>query len=76
MKSIKIWVGPKIGPFCTCSFNVYKKNNKAFGEDLILIEYIKNTEFYYLDIYEILFNVVCNSGIIPESWLIGNIKHI
>ena len=50
------------------------KNNKAFGEDLVLNEYIKNTEFYYSDTYETLFNVVFNSGIIPESWLIGNIK--
>jgi hypothetical protein len=52
------------------------KNNKAFGEDLVLNEYIKNTEFYYSDTYETLFNVVFNSGIIPESWLIGNIKPI
>ena len=52
------------------------KNNKAFGEDLVLNEYIKNTEFYYSDTYETLFNVVFNSGIIPEGWLIGNIKPI
>ena len=34
----------------------------------------KNNELYYLAIYKKLCNVVFNSSIIPESWLIANIN--
>ena len=38
--------------------------------------YIKHTDLYYLDTYKKLCNEVFNSGIIPESWLVDNIKPI
>ena len=50
------------------------KNNKAAGEDLIVNEYIKSTETIFLDIYEQLFNIIFVTGVVPDGWLIGNIK--
>jgi hypothetical protein len=44
----------------------------------LCIEWIHKTYtvLYYLDVYEHFCNVVFNSGIIPDSWLIENIKPI
>ena len=50
------------------------KNNKSPGEDLIVNEYIKSTETIFLDIYEQLFNIIFVTGVVPDGWLIGNIK--
>ena len=50
------------------------KNNKARGEDAIIKnEYIKATSDQFIVDYEKLFNLIFESGIVPESWLIGNI---
>ena len=50
-----------------------RKNNKAISEDAIINEYIKATSDQFIDVYEKLFNLIFESGIVPESWLIGNI---
>ena len=42
------------------------KNGKASGEDKIINEYIKSTKELFLPTYEKLFNVVFDSGIIPN----------
>ena len=50
------------------------KNNKARGEDAIIKnESIKATSDQFIVDYEKLFNLIFESGIVPESWLIGNI---
>ena len=49
------------------------KNNKASGEDEIINEYIKATREQFSDIYEKLFNIIFDTGNVPEIWLIGNI---
>ena len=50
------------------------KNGKACGEDKILNEYIKHSKHLFLPIYEKLFNIVFDSGIIPNAWLEGTIR--
>ena len=52
------------------------KCNKASGEDYITNEYIKATATQFINIYEKLFNVTFDTGIIPDIWLIGSIKPI
>ena len=52
------------------------KNNKAFGEDFIVNEYIKSSYEVFLPLYEKIFNLIFDSGVIPDIWLIGNIKPI
>jgi hypothetical protein len=52
------------------------KNNKACGEDLVINEYIKSTTNTFIDIYEQLFNIIFETGIVPDNWLMGNIKPI
>ena len=52
------------------------KNNKAFGNDIILNEYIKTTANQLLPIYTNLFNLIFETGIIPEIWLEGIIRPI
>ena len=52
------------------------KNNKAFGNDIILNEYIKTTANQLLPIYTNLFNLIFETGIIPEIWLEGIIGPI
>ncbi len=47
------------------------KNNKAYGEDFIINEYIKATKDLMLPVYVKLFNVVLDTGVIPSDWLIG-----
>jgi hypothetical protein len=52
------------------------KNNKTCGEDLVINEDIKSTTNTFIDIYEQLFNIIFETGIVPDNWLMGNIKPI
>ena len=47
------------------------KNGKANGYDGILNEYIKNTINDMMPVYVKLFNVILDTGIVPDSWDIG-----
>ena len=51
------------------------KNNKSSGLDMILNEHIKYSfEVPYMhDVYVNLFNLVFDTGIIPEAWYVGKI---
>ena len=49
------------------------KSGKAPAQDKILNEYIKSTKNLFLPIYEALFNVILDTGIIPSTWLEGSI---
>ena len=49
------------------------KNNNSGGEDAIINEYIKTTSNQFIEIYEKLFNLIFDTGFIPESWVVGNI---
>jgi hypothetical protein len=48
------------------------KNNKAHGDDHVINEYIKSTSDKMIE----LFNMIVETGIIPDSWLVIYIKHI
>ena len=52
------------------------KNNKSPGIDCILNEHIKTTMNIFLPIYTKLFNTIFESGIVPESWSVGDILPI
>ena len=52
------------------------KNNKSSGLDNILNEYIKLTIHVMIPIYQKLFNLILDTGIVPESWTCGVIKPI
>lgn len=49
------------------------KNNKSHGTDSILNEHIKATVNVMATVYTKLFNVIFDSGLVPESWTLGNI---
>jgi hypothetical protein len=49
------------------------KNNKSPGDDLIINEYIASSLGTMIDVYVYLFNLIFETGILPEVWLIGNI---
>ena len=52
------------------------RNNKSSGVDEVKNEHIKATSAIMLPIYTKLFNLVFDTGIIPESWTLGVIKPI
>ena len=52
------------------------KNNKSPGTDDVVNEQIKSTITYMMPIYIKLFNIVLDTGIIPENWSMGTIKPI
>ena len=52
------------------------KNNKAPGTDNILNEYLKYSTPTLISIYCKLFNIVLDTGIIPESWTSGIIMPV
>ena len=49
------------------------KNDKAPGDDMLRNEFIKSTSDMFLVLYVVLFNLIFNSGKIPDTWLAGNI---
>ena len=52
------------------------KERKTCGEDEIINEYIKSTSNQFINIYEKLFNIIFDKGLVPHIWLIGTIKSI
>ena len=52
------------------------KKNKASGLNKKANEYIKSTSSIFRPIYHKLFNIVLDTGILPDAWLIGVIKPI
>jgi hypothetical protein len=64
----------KIEEILHCVKNL--KNEKACGDDINKNEYIKSSIDVFLPVYLKLFNCIFDSGIIPESWLTGNVKPI
>lgn len=52
------------------------KNGKASGDDEIVNEFIKSSIANMLPIYVKLFNIVLDTGLIPDTWLSGIIKPI
>ena len=52
------------------------KNDKARGVDDIANEFLKASSGKMIDIYTRLFNIVLNTGIIPDNWAVGIIKPI
>ena len=53
-----------------------KNNNKACGVDLVINEYNRSTAEKFIELYEKMFNLIFQSGVIPGSWLNGNMKPI
>jgi hypothetical protein len=47
------------------------RNGKAFGNDGILNEYMKNTIDDLMLIYVKLFNIILDTGIVPDTWSLG-----
>ena len=52
------------------------KNNKACSNDGIINEYIKATAHEMMPLYVAFFNLIFNSGVLPDSWLEGAIRPI
>ena len=53
------------------------KNGKAPSQqDFIINEYLKNTKTQMIPLYTSLFNMILDSGILPDTWLVGEIKPI
>ena len=52
------------------------KNNKSHGSDKILNEHLKSTINVMAPIYAKLFNIIFDTGIVPESWTLGDILPI
>ena len=52
------------------------KNNKCPANDNILNEYLKHSQGKMIPVYVALFNLVLDTGIIPDPWLEGIIRPI
>jgi hypothetical protein len=52
------------------------KNSKSPGLHNVLNEYLKNSPSEYIHVFKNIFNLVLDSGIVPDSWTIGIIKSI
>ena len=53
------------------------KNNKACSNDGIINKYIKATAHEMMPLYVVFFNLIFNSGVLPDSWLEwGNTAYI
>ena len=49
------------------------KNSKSPGTDDVLNEHIKSSLDLMLPVYLKLFNIIFDNGVVPDTWLIGNI---
>ena len=45
------------------------KNNKVCGNDDIINEYIKNTSNIIMSLYNSFFNLILETGMLPDAWL-------
>ena len=52
------------------------KSGKSPGYDEILNEYIKSTKLAFMPLYIKLFNIIFDTGILPDVWLEGKIRPI
>ena len=52
------------------------KNNKSSGIDSVMNKHIKSTFHIMGPVYEKLFNIILDSGVLPEVWSVGLIKPI
>ena len=52
------------------------KNGKSSGPDNVLNEHLKYTADLMMQVYTQLFNLIFDSGLIPENWTMGNILPI
>ena len=52
------------------------KNNKAAGYDRVLNEHISSTVSIFVSLYTKLFNLIFDTGVIPDEWLTGIVKPI
>ena len=52
------------------------KNNKSHGSHNILNEHIKSTIHIMAPVYTKLFNIIFDSGLVPDSWTLGDILPI
>ena len=52
------------------------KNNKSSGIDNILNEHLKTSIHIMAPVYTKLFNIIFDTGLVPESWSLGNILPI
>lgn len=48
-------------------------NDKVRGDDLIRNKFIKSTTDMFVSLYANFFNLIFDSGLIPDTWLTGNI---
>ena len=52
------------------------KNNKSSGPDNVLNEHLKYTADLMMPVYTELFNLIFDTGYIPQNWTLGNILPI
>ena len=52
------------------------KNGKSSGPDNVLNEHLKYTADLMMPVYTQVFNLIFDSGLIPENWTMGNILPI
>ena len=52
------------------------ENNKACGNDDIINEYIKSTSNIMMPFYNSFFSLILETGILPDAWLEGIIRHL
>ena len=52
------------------------KHGKAPGYDNVLNEHISSTLSIFLPVYKKFFNIIFNSGFVPDEWLLGVVKPI
>ena len=73
LKTMMIYSAQKITeekiPTCINQLN----NGKSPGNDHILNEHIKSGKHLFMQLHTCLFNGILDSGIKPDSWLVGNI---